>query len=199
MTTARFVWDFELHGKAVEDDRGAVYVSGLASDYLPDRDDELVSRDAMRDGLAKYMASNPIVLFMHKWDRAVGRVVAAHIDDRGLHIEARLDAPTDPSSWQADVVNKVRSGTLRTFSIGGRFHRVGNVIERVDLMEISIATVPINPRAVFSVVAEKAIGDSPATEIDDLARRISWLAQEAQAMRYRNVPSWVIGFSEVRP
>ncbi len=182
--TAPFVWDFELQHKSITTDfDGSVYIEGLASDYLPDRDDEWVDRDAMREGLQRYMATNPIVLFMHKWEKAVGQVVAARIDHLGLHVKARLDAATDPTSWQADILNKVKSGTLRSFSIGGRFHKDGPRIHKVDLMEISIATVPINARSLFRVVAGKAFADGDQLELGELRYRLNRAAKALEEIR----------------
>jgi HK97 family phage prohead protease len=184
MATAPFIWDFSLQHKAITTEYdGSIYIEGLASDYLPDRDDEYVDRNALREGLAQYMATNPIVLFMHKWEKAVGRVVAARIDDEGLHVKARLDAATDPSSWQADIINKVKSGTLKTFSIGGRFHKDGPRIHKVDLMEISIATVPINARSLFRVVAGKAFSDGDPLELGELRQRINRAAKAVEDLR----------------
>lgn len=168
--SAPFVWDFSLSGKSIETvPSGGLRFRAKASDYSPDRDDEVVLRTALEAGLDRYMRTNPVLLLSHNWERPVGRCTKAWIDDDGLHIEGVLDPAPHPSSWQADVLSKVRSSTLRAVSIGGRFFRERpGVVTKVDLMEISLAAVGKNPNALISEVAGKAFRGEFARPYDPL-------------------------------
>jgi phage head maturation protease len=80
---------------------------------------------------------------------------------------------------------KIRRGTLRAFSVGGRFFRVGRQIIRADLHELSVTAVPANPRALFTVMAPvtaygaaaKAFGrrrtDAHVRELRDMEVRLT--------------------------
>lgn len=182
---APFLWTFELDRKSIRDvPDGAVWFRGRASDYSPDRDDELVSRDGLAAGLKAYLNSNPVLLLNHLWDKPIGRCTRAHVADDGLWIEGVLDPAPHPSSWQADVLAKVKSSTLRALSIGGRFFRdKPGVVTRVDLMEISLAAVGKNQRALISEVAGKAFAGAydEAEELREIKANLAGMKEAFKA------------------
>jgi HK97 family phage prohead protease len=185
-TAAPFVWDFSVDRKAIENDSGDLYIAGYASDFDVDREEEAFERGAFDRGLQTYLATNPILLFHHKYDKALGQVVEAHVDSKGLFVKARLDRPAS-GSWAEDVFGKVKRGTIKTFSVGGIFKRRmtlnGPRIYDVDLGEISIMPYPVNARAIFSVVAGKAFADGDQLELGELRNRIVGLRREAEHLR----------------
>jgi HK97 family phage prohead protease len=129
-----------------EDGDGDLYIAGWASDWKTDRDDERFEPGAFDAALDRFMTTNPIVLWNHEIAKPLGRVIEAKIEKaRGLWVRVRLDRAT-PGSWAASVIEKVRRGTLRAFSVGGRFIREGRRIVRADLRELSIVAGPTNPR-----------------------------------------------------
>lgn len=158
--TAEFEFGFTLDGKAVvtePDDNGHVYIEGLAADFGLDRQDESFEPGAFEAGLKAYMDTNPILVYHHKPDVALGQVTEANITADGLHVKARVDAP-EPGTIIADYVRKIKSGTLRAFSVGGRFHRRmtanGPRIFKCDMHELSITPLPVNPRTLFAVAGK---------------------------------------------
>lgn len=163
--TAPFAFSFDAKSMAqtvtVDEATGDLYIEGYASDFDPDRQSEAFAPDSFRRGLKSYMDSNPILLYHHKNDHALGQVVEADLTPAGLHVKARVDAPAI-GSWAEDVFNKIKKGTIKAFSVGGIFHRRDNVIYDVDLCEISVTPFPVNPRTTFEVVAGKAFGDIEA-------------------------------------
>lgn len=156
---ADFQFEFTLDGKALvtEDDNGDFFIEGLASDFGLDRQDEAFETGAFEDGLKSFMATNPIVLYHHKTDTALGRVVNAELTNAGLHVKAQIDAP-EPGTLIADYVRKIKNGTLKAFSVGGKFYRRmtenGPRIFKCDLREISITPLAVNPRTLFSVAGK---------------------------------------------
>lgn len=157
---AEFQFGFSLDAKAVEAveaDDGSVLISGYAADFDLDRQDEAFEPGAFETGLKAYLTSNPILLYHHKSDTALGQVTSAIIDSKGMFIEARVDSP-EPNTVIADYVRKIKSGTLRAFSVGGKFYRhmtaKGPRIHRADIGEISITPYPVNPRTLFAVAGK---------------------------------------------
>lgn len=156
---ADFEFGFTLGQKAVvtEGDDGTVYIEGFASDFGLDRQEEAFLPGAFEEGLKSYMESNPILLYHHKSDTALGQVVEAKLLGEGLHVKARVDAP-EPGTMVADYVRKIKNGTLRAFSVGGKFYRKmteqGPRIFKCDLGEISVTPYPVNPRTLFSVAGK---------------------------------------------
>lgn len=165
---ANFEFAFTLDGKAVttEQEDGSLIIEGLAADFGLDRQDEAFEPGAFEAGIKSFMETNPILLYHHKYDTALGRVLEANIIPAGLHVKALVDAP-EPGTIIADYVRKIRAGTLKAFSVGGRFFRRqtpnGPRIFKCDMAELSITPLPVNPRTLFAV-AGKAFETAPEAE-----------------------------------
>jgi HK97 family phage prohead protease len=165
VSDVKFQWDFALDGKSVEvqeADNGDLYIEGYASDYLPDRDGEIVTPDALRKALDAYMA-NPVLMYNHKLSEQMGRVAKAIVDDKGLRIGAIVRRP-EPGTERMNRYMDVKRGDLRGFSIGGFFKRVKDALGRMnipslDLVEISLTPTPVNPRT-LGTVAGKALSEA---------------------------------------
>src|SRR4051812_11494717 len=104
MATADLNYNFGLRDETVSDVGDKLVVSGLASNFDLDRENERMSRTAFDRGLRRYLASNPILLYNHQYSRPVGKVTSAKIDARGLWITAELPKPAagtaDYNLWQ---------------------------------------------------------------------------------------------------
>jgi HK97 family phage prohead protease len=177
-TEAPFQVDFLLEGKsAVHEEEDHLIVEGLAADYLFDRQDEAFEDGAFDAGMKAFMETNPIVCYHHKYDQALGTVLEWEKKAEGPWVKVRVDKPVE-SSPLADVYQKIKSGVIRGFSIGGRFHRRQDAqgrtrIHRADVAELSITPLPINPRTIFAV-AGKAFGEDPDLDAAEAAiERIS--------------------------
>lgn len=160
--SAKFALDFTLDQKAAsitEDEHGDLYIEGYAADFEVDRQDEAFEPGAFEEGLKSFMATNPVMLYHHKYDQALGQFVDARLDQKGLWVKGRVDKPT-PGSWAEDVVAKIKRGTIRGFSVGGIFKRRLNQatgrpsIFKCDLAEISVTPFPVNPRTMFGVAGK---------------------------------------------
>jgi len=160
----KFNWEFSLEGKAVEED-GDLYIAGYASDFDIDRDGEYIEPGALQKALDSYM-ENPVLCYHHKMSEAMGQVVEAKVDGKGLWIKARVDQP-EPGTEAANRFRQVAKGTLRGFSIGGFFRKAvakgKTMIHEIDLVEISLTPTPVNPRTLGTVVG-KALDDDTGEE-----------------------------------
>jgi len=144
---------------------GALTVVGYANTKGKDRVGDVVLPEAFTKTLPMYM-ENPILLYMHDWDKVAGKVIHAEIDEKGLKVKARISGAKDCE----DVRTKINEGILSTFSIGyneieadWEKDTATNVVSEVELLEISIVSIPCNTEAKFEPVDEsKNEDETPA-------------------------------------
>ncbi len=94
---------------------------------------------------------NPIILSQHDYDDPIGRMVESKVDGKGLWIKARISAA-------AEVFNLIKDGIITAFSIGFRIIDAEYnsatelfVIKELELVEISVVSVPCNQNTLFSL------------------------------------------------
>lgn len=143
---------------------GALIIEGYANTVDKDRVSDVVLPEAFAETLPRYM-ENPVLLFQHNWDIVIGKILSATIDEKGLKIKAYISQAADCD----DIRTKVKERILRTFSIGyneldADFNEATktNVIKKLELLEISIVTIPANTMATF-VPIEQPIEDDVQT------------------------------------
>lgn len=151
--------DFEFAPGTVQltkDATGDVYIEGYANTKQKDRVGDVMLPTAFTKSLPTYQ-DNPVLLYQHDWDKICGSVPISKIDDNGLWIRAKISNANDC----ADIKTKVKEGTLRTFSIGYNELEANfdektqtNVVSEVELLEISIVTIPANVEAKFRPVEQ---------------------------------------------
>lgn len=162
------MFDFALDGKAVVEQEadGRLRIEGYAAGFDRDREGEAFLPGALERGFDKYFQTNPVLCYHHHTDQALGVVEDAKLDGKGLFIKATLDDP-EPGTPLADVWNKVKSGTIKGFSVGGIFRRKmtpqGPRIHSADVAEISVTPVPMEPGSLFAL-AGKAFGNEEGEE-----------------------------------
>ena len=148
-------WDTKSIKKNAE---GKLVIKGYANTKDRDRVGDIVLPEAFKAQLPEFM-ENPILLYMHDWDRPCGKIVKAEIDEKGLLIEAEI---TNANSAE-DIRVMCKDGTLKTFSIG--YNEIDadwdketatNIVSEIELLEISIVTIPCNTQAKFEVKPDEA-------------------------------------------
>jgi len=135
----------------------SIYIEGYASTTDVDRQGDIVPASVWEAGLKNYLR-NPIILAQHDHDDPVGRMVQHRIDGSGLWIKARISAA-------AEIYNLVKDGVLTAFSVGFRvldaeYNAATElfVIKKLELVEISVVSVPANQNTLFSL--SKAFNDA---------------------------------------
>lgn len=128
-----------------------IFISGYASATVPDRAGDLVPSSVWEKGMVNYL-KNPVILAFHDHDDPVGRMTEHKVDEKGLWIKARVSAAAE------DVFNKVKDGLITAFSIGFRvldaeYNSAVDlfVIKEVELLEISLVSIPCNQDTLFSL------------------------------------------------
>ena len=134
----------------VDEEKRMVY--GWASTETPDKQEEIVSREAIEDALPDYLKWRNIREMHTK--KAVGTAPVVEMRENGLWVEAEV---IDDQAWKF-----VKSGVYKGFSIGGkrlksenRFSKAMNkslpCVTKMLLTEISLVDHPANPDCAFSL------------------------------------------------
>ncbi len=134
-----------LETKILADDAGAL--SGLAWKFgTPDRIGDMIEPGAFKG------AKLPLpMLFGHDGNDPVGAWDVAEERADGLHIAGKL--LVDDVARAREVRALVRSGAVRGLSIGFQTKDAkarpggGRTIKRLELLEISLVTIPMHPGA----------------------------------------------------
>lgn len=169
-TKAPFHVDFPFTKLVLPEEKagksGVIEIRGYASTWVEDRDGEFVHPHAFDKSLPDYLSKNPMILWQHDMEKPLGQMIEAQVDQYGLNVVGHILQPADKEpDWKHLAYNTILKGIVRTFSIGGYFYRdfeMGNtVIKEVELMEISVVSIPANPDSIFEAAA-KAVKGAPA-------------------------------------
>lgn len=146
---------------------GDCIIEGYANTSTKDRVGDVVLPQAFEKSLKTYM-NNPVLLANHDWNDPCGVVLSTEITDKGLWIKARI------SNTRDDIKTLIREGCLRTFSIG--YNEVTadydeasktKYIKELELLEISVVTVPANTEAMFTTAEVKQELEAAAKTEDE--------------------------------
>lgn len=146
------------------EDDGFVYIEGYASTNNVDRHGDIIPPEVWNKKALKNFRKNPIVLFGHKYSEPVGFVTEISVDEKGLYVKCKIDA-------EDAVGRKIAKGILKTFSIG--FYMLDFdynpsmeawVIKEVELLEVSVVSIPANQDATFSL-AKQLGGESELKQL----------------------------------
>jgi HK97 family phage prohead protease len=140
---------------------GSGYFEGLASTWDLDRDRERFAFGAWADSITEWEStgSMPPVFYNHRTaepDDIIGRVRSMQETVDGLRISGQLDLGNPRA---VSVYARMLAGTLDSMSVGFiAEERSGNVIEKADLLEVTLTPVPSNPFARVSAVKNTTTG-----------------------------------------
>ena len=153
----------------------SIYIEGYASTNDVDRSSDVIPSSVWEAGIQNYL-KNPILLAQHDHDDPIGRMVDYKIDSKGLWIKARISAA-------AEIFNLVKDEVVTAFSVGFRimdaeYNAVAElfVIKELELVEISVVSVPCNQNTLFSL--SKAFSDA-----DEYKKFKSQFAPESESAK----------------
>lgn len=136
-----------------------------------DRYNSIIETDGFNEWLKNYL-TNPIILLGHNDSKPIGNMAEYSLDNSGLWIRALLTKDTD------GVFSDIKEGRTKGFSIGfvplawyykdkvsGKnlkdmteaeynnvnYNDIVRVINKIDLVEISVVNIPANPNALFTI------------------------------------------------
>ena len=144
--------------KAYEDDQEGQKEYGKFEGYASvfgntDLGNDVVNMGAFRKSLRKRGVKGVKLLYQHKSDMPIGVFDSIKEDEEGLYVKGRLALNTQAGK---EAYELLKMGALDAMSIGFRanpkevsYDKRSNkrIIGEVDLMEISLVTFPMNPKA----------------------------------------------------
>jgi HK97 family phage prohead protease len=153
---------FSFLTKAASDKSGVITLVGYANKNIIDGYNERV--EPMGANLERFK-KNPILLFNHDMDYPIGRVLDVELRDDGVYVTAEI-APSDSPKMKY-VYDLVKSGILRTFSIGFTVQDIVDsedkshmVIKAWTLLELSVVSIPANEDSTFEAQVKAMAGMS---------------------------------------
>ncbi|SBW05826.1 Phage prohead protease (Modular protein) [uncultured Alphaproteobacteria bacterium] len=113
---------------------------------------DIVAPGAFKASLAQHKAAGtrPLMLWQHRVDEPIGVWTGIREDMAGLMVEGSLVTDT-PEGGKA--YSLLKAGALNGLSIGFRTRKAkampggGRLLEEIDLVEISLVSLPSNPTA----------------------------------------------------
>ena len=182
-------------------------IGGYASIEIVDKQNDLITLDALQDAVKKFMGEPRFRNVMTNHSNVqVGEVVDSYrdkngrlwkseVDDVGFFVVIKL---RDDIEKAKEVGRGIRKGSLRSFSIGGQalrkvkksHERMGeyNEISKLELHEITICEKGINPEARFDILKQDKTGDvmtqekleKALSELDELLKEVNSLRKEEE-------------------
>ena len=178
--------------KAVgEGENPPLKIKGYANTIVKDRAGDVILSSAWTTSNAlKNFMKNPIMLFGHNHSRPIGKILDLVPTESGLMVEGEISAA------DLQIYSLVRDEVLKTFSVGFYIKDAEwddttetFIIKDLELLEISIVSVPCNQDSTFSLSksvnhtdfmelrktfikssqAQPAIEESTLSEIEKLA------------------------------
>ncbi len=136
--------------------------AGYASTFggPPDSFGDVIAAGAFARGLAEHRArgSLPAMLWQHDAGAPIGRWLSLREDERGLVVEGRLTLEVQKAR---EAYALLRDGALNGLSIGFQARRSeagkhgGRLLTDIDLLEISLVTLPANSAARVAAVKSR--------------------------------------------
>jgi len=180
-------------------------IGGYASIEIVDKQNDLITLDALQDAVKKFMdeprfrnvmtnhSNVQVGEVVDSYRDKTGRLWKSEVDDVGFFVVIKL---RDDIEKAKEVGRGIRKGSLRSFSIGGQalrkvkksHERMGeyNEINKLELHEITICEKGINPEARFDILKQEKTGDvmtqekleKALGELDELLKEVNSLRKE---------------------
>ena len=129
-------------------------IAGYANTTAKDRAGDIVTSQAWAKGVENFRR-NPVLLYQHKHDCPNGKVNKITVDKKGIFVDA---AVSNAAEKQHGIQTLIKDGALKSFSVGfkvkdGKYSPEDDTmhITDVELLEISVVSVPCNQDSLFSI------------------------------------------------
>jgi len=174
-----------------------LYIGGYASIEVVDKQNDLITLDALGEAVKKYMGDPKYrnVMTNHsnvqvgevvkEYRDKTGRLWKTDVDDVGFFVVIKL---RDDIEKAKEVSREIRKGTMRSFSIGGQAlekrkrnnDELGdyNEISKLELHEVTICEKGINPEAKFDILKQDK--GEKMTNINDAISELNTLLKNLE-------------------
>tara|TARA_B100000424_G_scaffold268578_1_gene263634 strand:+ start:5950 stop:8946 length:2997 start_codon:yes stop_codon:yes gene_type:complete len=149
-----FYYNSPLETKGLIKKDKSLKIAGYANTTDKDRSGDVIPATAWAKGVDNYR-KNPVLLYQHDHAKPIGRVDNITVDKKGIYVEAAVSQAAEKLHG---VQTLIEDGALKSFSVGfrvkdGDYDRDSDTmkITDVELLEISVVSVPCNQESLFSV------------------------------------------------
>jgi HK97 family phage prohead protease/HK97 family phage major capsid protein len=154
MTNKTFYLNSAFEAKSYRKGSKSLKIAGYANTITKDRAGDVVTAEAWAKGVENFR-KNPVMLYQHKHDTPIGRIEKIVVDTKGIYVEG---AVSEAAEKIHGIQTLIKDGALKSFSVGfrvkdGKYNRNDDsmTITEVELLEISVVSVPCNQDSLFSV------------------------------------------------
>lgn len=135
-----------MYTKAQIQEKDNETFTAIASSEAEDRHGEVVE---VKGWDLKNFKNNPILLFMHDHMKPIGKATRIWVDKSGAKPLLKFKGMiSDATEYGRAAKQLMAEDILKTFSVGFRpLEMEGNRIQKSELFEISLVSVPANPEA----------------------------------------------------
>ena len=186
-------------------------IGGYASIEIVDKQNDLITLDALKEAVVKYMddAKFRNVMSNHSnvqvgevipsYRDKSGRIHKTEVDDVGFFVVIKLREDIEKAK---EVSRGIRKGTLRSFSIGGQalskkqknHPELGqyNEIDKLELHEVTICEKGINPEAKFDILKMEKEGETMTEKLEKALEELNGLLADINSVKkeeeYQEMP-----------
>jgi len=172
-------------------------IGGYASIEIVDKQNDLITLDALKEAVKKYMAEPRFrnVMTNHSnvqvgevlknYRDSQGKLWKSAVDDVGFFVVIKLREDIEKAK---EVQRGIKKGTLRSFSIGGqalekkkRTHQeLGeyNEISKLELHEVTICEKGINPEAKFDILKMEKESETMSERLEKALEELDGLLKD---------------------
>lgn len=193
-----------------------LHIAGYASIEMVDKQNDLITLEALDDAVKKYMKDTKYRNVMSNHSNVqVGEVVKEYrdnngklwktsVDDVGFFVVIKMRNDIEKAK---EIAREIRTGNLRSFSIGGQALEkktktnveLGeyNEISKLDLHEVTICEKGINPEAKFDILKQdKQKKGENMTDIASALKELNTVLKGMDDVKKTNVPKALERLSE---
>jgi len=172
-------------------------IGGYASIEIVDKQNDLITLEALNDAVAKYMNEKKYRNVMSNHSNVqVGEVIENYRDKNGMLHKTEVDNVgfyvviklRDDIEKAKEISRGIRKGTLRSFSIGGqaiskrskKSNEFGqyNEIDKLELHEVTICEKGINPEARFDILKQDVGGNKMSDKLEKALEELNGLMKQ---------------------
>jgi HK97 family phage prohead protease/HK97 family phage major capsid protein len=154
MSEKTFYLNSSFEAKAISKNTKSLKIAGYANTTAKDRAGDVVTAEAWAKGVENFRR-NPVMLYQHKHDCPIGRFDKITVDKKGIYVEGSV---SEAAEKNYGIHTLIKDGALKSFSVGfrvkdGKYNSKDDtmLITDVELLEISVVSVPCNQDSLFSL------------------------------------------------
>lgn len=138
------------------------HIEGYASTFgNVDRGGDVIVKGSFAESISD---KKPSFLWVHSFENVIGIVDAVSEDEVGLYVKCRM--PKSDTLVHGRVIPQIEIGSIKSFSIGYFAQEYDHdedgcrIIKKVNLLEVSLVPMPMNPDSVITSAKTLDITDA---------------------------------------